>query len=62
MIENGLVWCGRLEQYILEYATVHYPKVVDIVKWDEVFGAKDLEEQRKVLDTLPMEEFQGVFR
>ncbi len=47
---------------MLEFATVHYPKVLDTVKWDEVFGAKDLEEQRSVLRTLPMEEFGGVFR
>jgi S-adenosylmethionine-diacylglycerol 3-amino-3-carboxypropyl transferase len=60
-LEEGLVSCGRLEKFFAKYRDEHLYKVVTPSQINALFDAKDVEEQKKVFGSLPLEKLKQDF-
>ena len=54
IIEDGIAWCGRLDKFFVTYHKDRLPTVVSPEDIDRFCAAQSLEEQREVLQQLPM--------
>ena len=59
---NGLSECGRLQRYINEHVVIPISRIVNSSLLKEFLEAKDLNEQRRLFDQLPLEEMKTILR
>lgn len=59
---NGLSECGRFQSYLKEHAAIPISRIVNSSLLKGFLEAKDLNEQRRLFDQLPLEEIKGILR